>query len=594
MADGLVLPKTPEVRSKIQADGEGVTYLQVALDVLARLENVLDAAAYGDEIRFVRDCLEVGHAQTQLPCLQDEEDETGGKGDQPKADDPEDDAKARKRNARMSVKMVFSPATEAKQRPSKINQNGAVSKVKRKDYQFRGGMSAGLQFRGGVNQGGDKLMEPVLGNGVPWLGAPVPAFPFKNVRLDSPVASYMEEHMDSWNFDMEKFNKLSGGQPLSIVSWEVLRRSGSFSEFNIEPSKCARFVQAVEGKYATDRTTPYHNNLHAADVTQTMWSMLTALQLQKYYDPLDTTASLLSAIVHDIGHDGRSNAYHVAKQDELAVTYNDRSVLENFHVSTAFRLLFSNVSTNILHGLPAEQYTLFRKEIIDMVLSTDMALHFAKTGDFAQHASKNGMSVDRWHEDENSMFALRSMVLHTADISNQAKNQQIAYSWALRVLQEFFLQGDLEKAAGLPISPLCDRATLDISGSQVGFIGFIVKPSFEMLAPVCSEVTLCLQQLNWNKQEWQDNKMTSKDLELLASRRAHDLGVGELIPMNLPMSPLYSRQDGSRPDATDAEIAEEIKNRAPPPPRSHMPAFLHKSAISAPPLLGFSRKGWLA
>ena len=50
--------------------------------------------------------------------------------------------------------------------------------------------------------------------------------------------------------------------------------------------------------------------------------------------------------------------------------------------------------------------------------------------------------------------------------------------WSLRVLEEFFNQGDREKDEGLPVTPLCDRATTSLPASQINFLEFIVTPLF--------------------------------------------------------------------------------------------------------------------
>ena len=46
------------------------------------------------------------------------------------------------------------------------------------------------------------------------------------------------------------------------------------------------------------------------------------------------------------------------------------------------------------------------------------------------------------------------------------------------MLAEFFSQGDLERAQGLPVSPLCDRATTSRAQSQINFIEFVVAPIY--------------------------------------------------------------------------------------------------------------------
>ncbi|VEL35995.1 unnamed protein product [Protopolystoma xenopodis] len=62
---------------------------------------------------------------------------------------------------------------------------------------------------------------------------------------------------------------------------------------------------------------------------------------------------------------------------------------------------------------------------------------------------------------------LQNMV-HCADLSNPAKPLHLYRQWTDRIMEEFFLQGDQERAAGLDISPMCDRTTASIEKSQVG------------------------------------------------------------------------------------------------------------------------------
>jgi hypothetical protein len=43
--------------------------------------------------------------------------------------------------------------------------------------------------------------------------------------------------------------------------------------------------------------------------------------------------------MHDYRHPGVNNNYLVKRQDALAITYNDQSVLENFHASESFKVM---------------------------------------------------------------------------------------------------------------------------------------------------------------------------------------------------------------------------------------------------------------
>merc|ERR1712228_687021 len=83
--------------------------------------------------------------------------------------------------------------------------------------------------------------------------------------------------------------------------------------------------------------------------------------------------------------------------------------------------------------------------------------------------------------------------------------------WTHRCLREFFSQGDEEKRRGLPVSPMCDRSTTNVPGSQIGFIQFIVQPTFEGLAalfPKAKEV--CLFELESNKSAWEQRQQWQK------------------------------------------------------------------------------------
>ena len=89
------------------------------------------------------------------------------------------------------------------------------------------------------------------------------------------------------------------------------------------------------------RSVEYHNDMHAADVLQMSYLILTNGGVIEWAElnQLDQLAVFISAVCHDYGHDGFTNAYHVNSISERAVRYSDQSVQENFHVAESFAIL---------------------------------------------------------------------------------------------------------------------------------------------------------------------------------------------------------------------------------------------------------------
>ena len=61
---------------------------------------------------------------------------------------------------------------------------------------------------------------------------------------------------------------------------------------------------------------------------------------------------------------------------ELALMFNDESVLENHHLAVAFKLV-QDQECDILANLSQKQRMSVRKMVIDMVLATDMSKHMS-------------------------------------------------------------------------------------------------------------------------------------------------------------------------------------------------------------------------
>lgn len=143
------------------------------------------------------------------------------------------------------------------------------------------------------------------------------------------------QHIDKWVFDIEAARESSAGHPLFVVAYNLLAVHSVASELNLDDAVLQRVLLRIEEGYASN---PYHNSLHAADVTQTINYFISQPLLLPYLRSLDVFAALMAAAVHDYAHPGVNNAFMVATQHDIAVRYNDAAVLENMHVASFFQV----------------------------------------------------------------------------------------------------------------------------------------------------------------------------------------------------------------------------------------------------------------
>ncbi|XP_067109961.1 dual specificity calcium/calmodulin-dependent 3',5'-cyclic nucleotide phosphodiesterase 1A [Osmerus mordax] len=286
------------------------------------------------------------------------------------------------------------------------------------------------------------------------------------------------KHVDKWSFDVFALNEASGDHALKFIFYELLTRYDLISRFKIPISAVVSFVEALEVGYSKHKN-PYHNLMHAADVTQTVHYLLLKTGMVHWLTELEIFAMIFAAAVHDYEHTGTTNNFHIQTRSDTAILYNDRSVLESHHVSAAYRLLQDDDEMNILYNLSKDDWRELRALVVEMVLATDMSCHFQQV-----KAMKNFLQQPEGVDKPKAL----SLLLHTADISHPAKNWDLHHRWTASLLEEFFRQGDKEAELGLPFSPLCDRKSTMVAQSQIGFIDFIVVPTFTVLTDMTERI----------------------------------------------------------------------------------------------------------
>ncbi|XP_034112575.1 cAMP-specific 3',5'-cyclic phosphodiesterase isoform X12 [Drosophila nasuta] len=287
--------------------------------------------------------------------------------------------------------------------------------------------------------------------------------------------------LDTWGIEIFKIGELSCNRPLTCVAYTIFQSRELLTSLMIPPKTFLNFMTTLEDHYVKDN--PFHNSLHAADVTQSTNVLLNTPALEGVFTPLEVGGALFAACIHDVDHPGLTNQFLVNSSSELALMYNDESVLENHHLAVAFKLL-QNQGCDIFCNMQKKQRQTLRKMVIDIVLSTDMSKHMSLLADLKTMVETKkvaGSGVLLLDNYQDRMQVLENLV-HCADLSNPTKPLPLYRRWVALLMEEFFLQGDKERESGMDISAMCDRHNATIEKSQVGFIDYIVHPLWETWA----------------------------------------------------------------------------------------------------------------
>ena len=321
-------------------------------------------------------------------------------------------------------------------------------------------------------------------------------------------------------FELEK--KVGHSNVLPIMGRVMLDSFGLINDKIMPIEKLDAFLYSVANQYLT--TTLYHNSLHGADITQTICVFFNNSNAEEicHTKAIDLLSIIIAGLGHDIGHPGLTNTFQVNSLSEMAITYNDISCLENFHLAKLFKTLRKD-ETNIFEKLSTQDFKKIRKKMISEILATDMANHGkvlnnirSKIPESLLLENNNNSNISNGHKKfdlitdiNNEMTtneeqqALFDYFIHSADLAHNTKKFKISLKWVELLSNEFWLQGDKEKKMNLSVSFLCDRNNTDVPKSQVGFIGGFVIPTFNFLIIMFPSLSFTVKNAKDNIKEWQ-------------------------------------------------------------------------------------------
>jgi len=188
---------------------------------------------------------------------------------------------------------------------------------------------------------------------------------------------------------------------------------------------------------------------------------------------LETLATMIACIGHDVDHRGRTNGFEVNTFSDLALLYNDQSVLENHHCSTTLRLLRKS-ENNFISNFSMDQVRDFRAVVVAAIMHTDMTKHFEMVEKFKTRDPKALILPSGKRKPD---LELMGYLTHCADLSNGLRIPPISKKWTILVDQEFKEQVAEEKELGMPLSMfLYAENTSQLAKREANFIEHIVTP----------------------------------------------------------------------------------------------------------------------
>jgi hypothetical protein len=300
--------------------------------------------------------------------------------------------------------------------------------------------------------------------------------------------------------------------PLETICFHALKEYSLIDSLQFNSTKLSAFLRVIHDAYNPQ---PYHNAIHAADVTQTTFYLLSsgnvleALKLNQ----ISVASLLIAAAIHDVGHPGLNGKFLITTNSPLAIQYNDKSPLEMMHLATAYRF-WKQDEYNFTENISVTVNREMRRLIVEMVLMTDNDMHFSllnrldrtitvhsnpelssggsgrvldsigsaeSTNILSQKLSLSHRTpASHPTTDDRQLLMLQvssppscssfsypvsvpanlpapQVTLHTADVSNTAKPWPTYIRWMEALMEEFYRQGDKERELGMPISYAFDR-----------------------------------------------------------------------------------------------------------------------------------------
>lgn len=303
---------------------------------------------------------------------------------------------------------------------------------------------------------------------------------------------------DDYFIDNIEFNAdlLNDKKILCQTAYNIFTKNINLEKIKINSNSLKKFIYKVSKHYYSNY---YHNFKHVIMVLQFVHLIFKKINIKDKLGELEIFAIMISCLVHDIDHPGHTNTFEINTRSNLALKYNNKSVLENHHCSLTFYLIHSK-EINLLENLDENEFIIVRDMIIECILSTDIKLHHVLLEDFE---SRFYSGFDFNNIQDKLFFG--KIIVHVADLSNQLRPFDICFKGSMDLRKEYMLQVKKEIELGLPVLEYMKlEKDKQFYLSEIYFSSNIVKPMWNILVQLYPQLNNYHLNLEININRWKE------------------------------------------------------------------------------------------
>jgi len=357
----------------------------------------------------------------------------------------------------------------------------------------------------------------------------------KSLTTDDKVFSIVKlfDRLNHLNFDAILLKQLLDDEYLPIMMDTLFAKYNLYEELSLDRKRITEFFVLLTRSYPKN---PHSNCTQVIDMLQYFNALIILSGLVNQLDPIDLFSAFTAIAIINVDHPGLDNHFQQNKRTKLSFLYNSQSILQNYQLYTAFKIIRNPTGTaNIFENLSTKQVAYARSTIISIVLATDQANHskiMYQFVDWIQQRSNpityralpdefdfiKRLDMQELPHLQTGMFETKKeiklqlcMFVKCSLYPHYVRPKYLYLDWCEKLQQEGYLQGDIERQNGLPVTAFKDRRYEKyLRQSEQSKFRHIIQPMFLLLKVIYPRVSVVLDLIQENFEFWNKHHKISK------------------------------------------------------------------------------------